>query len=406
MSLDMWNLRGGQCKYLSEDGIRKIHLSSLKLLEKTGCMFKDRLALGIFEDAGAKVDYKTETVRIPAHLVEQAIKKAPSSVLLAGRDKRYDIILEGNRVYFGTGSVAINVLDLETAKHRRAVKKDVYDFARLVDALEHVNFYKIIVSPSDVPSELIERHMADAAFNGTTKHFSISAYSHEGAKDLIKMGEIVAGAVVLQNAESLAGIVLAQLINPGTPVMRMDKRSGNNFLNHNILLDMLISVFTDRELRTAADRTFSQRDSNIFVNSLRCFSACSRMTERCSSFLWNIARRISFGIKLFKRSLFSLGEVFFKRFLFLGKLADLFFKFGNFTFSKTKKILHLINPLPEIVSFSKHLGIRFSMKIRAGFKERTRLNLCCRKMRIAHSLNSPFLINWTFMSVSSSARSL
>ncbi len=278
MSLDMWNLRGGQCKYLSEDGIRKIHLSSLKLLEKTGCIFKDKLALGIFEDAGAKVDYKSETVRIPAHLVEQAIKKAPSSVLLAGRDKKYDIILEENRVYFGTGSVAINVLDLETAKHRRAVKKDVYDFARLIDALEHVNFYKVIVSPSDVPSELIERHMADAAFNGTTKHFSISAYSHEGAKDLIKMGEIVAGgmdnlrkrpllsinvlsitplmfdpksikilievaksgipliiaaepqagttapvtiagAVVLQNAESLAGIVLAQLINPGTPVL-------------------------------------------------------------------------------------------------------------------------------------------------------------------------------------------
>ncbi|HDZ28086.1 MAG TPA: trimethylamine methyltransferase, partial [Candidatus Aminicenantes bacterium] len=115
-------------------------------------------------------------------------------------------------------------------------------------------------------------------FNGTVKHFSVNAYSVEGAKDIIKMGEIVAGGlenlkkrplvsinvlslsplrfdpvsikilmevaktgipliiasepqagttapvtlagtITLQNAESLAGIVLAQLVNPGTPVL-------------------------------------------------------------------------------------------------------------------------------------------------------------------------------------------
>lgn len=82
-----------------------------------------------------------------------------------------------------------------------------------------------------------------------------------------------------------------------------------------------------------------------------------------SSLLWNIARRISFGIKLFKRSLLSLSKILFKRVLFLSKLAYLFFKFSNFTFSKTKKILHLINPLAEIISFSKHFGSGFSVKI-------------------------------------------
>ena len=58
--------------------------------------------------------------------------------------------------------------------------------------------------------------------------------------------------------------------------------------------------------------------------------------------------------------------------------------------------------LPKIISFSKHFGSRFSMKVRAGFRQGTRLSSCCSRMRITHSLNSPFLINCTFMSVSSS----
>jgi len=186
------------------------------------------------------------------------------------------------------------------------------------------------------------------------------------------------------------------------PVMRMDKSSGNYFLDNNILLNMLVSMFADREVRVAATGAFFKRNSNIFVNSLGCFSECSGMAEWTSSFLWNIARRISFGIKLLKRSLLSLGKVFLKRFLFLGKLADLFFKFSNFTFSKTKKTIHLINPLPKIISFCKHFGSGFSVKAGAGLGQGTRLNPCCSRMRITHSLNSPFLINWTFMSVSSS----
>ena len=92
-----------------------------------------------------------------------------------------------------------------------------------------------------------------------------------------------------------------------TPVIEMDERSGNNFFNHNVLLDMLINVLADRKIRTAADGTFLQRNSNILVNSLRSFSERSRMAKRCAPFLWNISRRISFGIKLFKRSLLGFG---------------------------------------------------------------------------------------------------
>ena len=62
--------------------------------------------------------------------------------------------------------------------------------------------------------------------------------------------------------------------------------------------------------------------------------------------------------------------------------------------------------LPKIISFSKHFGRGFSVKMRTRFGERAMLNSCCNRMRITHSLNSPFLINWTFMSVSSSMRSL
>ena len=187
--MDVWNLRGKPLKYFNEDEIRKIHRSSLELLERTGCVLKDEEALEIFEEAGAKVDHKTGRVRMPPDLVEKTIGKAPSSVLLASRDERFDLRLEENRVYFGTGSVALNVLNLRTGKVQRAVKKMSMIFARLVDHLAYIHFYKIIVHPSDVPPRNSRPAICvEAAFQGTVKHFSVNAYSPEGARESLKIG--------------------------------------------------------------------------------------------------------------------------------------------------------------------------------------------------------------------------
>ena len=61
-------------------------------------------ALRLFKDAGADVD--GDRVRLFQSLIEDVLDKAPSRIVLAGRDSKDDLILEGARVHIGTGGGA------------------------------------------------------------------------------------------------------------------------------------------------------------------------------------------------------------------------------------------------------------------------------------------------------------
>lgn len=276
--MNVWNLRGGRLRYLMDDQVEELHLASLGVLKSTGFVFTDEDALKVFEEAGAKVDYSKQRVWIPPNLVNEAIKSSPEKITLAARNPKYDLQLEKDRVYFGTGTLAINVLDLETGKLRRGNRQDTLDFPRFIDALSYIHFYKCMINPSDVAPPVADLYMVYGAFSNTEKAISSNVFSLEGARNAVRMAEVVAGgskelerrplliinvlsttplqfartntqilqelarrgvpliigsepqagstapatlagAVLLQNAEALAGITLAQLINPGTPVL-------------------------------------------------------------------------------------------------------------------------------------------------------------------------------------------
>ena len=276
--MDVWNLKGGQLKFLSQADIEEIHQRSLDVLQQVGCFFNHEEALDIMSKNGAVVDRSSKIVKFPRQLVESALAHCPSSMLLAARDPKYDIHAEGDRVYFGTGTAPVNVIDLETGKFRPAIYKDCQDFAKLVDALDYIHFFKTMICPHDVNQKLIELYMTYAAYSNTTKQVSSTSFSVNTAMDQYRMAVAVAGGeeafkkrpmiiinflavsplsydnkalgaiigaskkgypmiigsdpqggttgpaplagqLVINTAESLAGITLAQLVNPGVPVM-------------------------------------------------------------------------------------------------------------------------------------------------------------------------------------------
>ena len=276
--MDIWNLKGGQLKILKKSEIEEIHQRALDVLQQVGCVFDHEEVLSIFGRHGAVVDHSSRIVKLPRNMVEEAIRLCPSSMLLAARNPKQDIHAEGDRVYFGPGTLPVNVRDLKTGKIRKGTLKDCEDFARLIDALEFIHFFKAMIIPSDVNQKLAELYMVYAAFNNTTKQISSTSFSSKGALDLYRMGEAVAGGeetfkqrpmmlvnflaatsltwdrealggilgvahkgypmiigsdphggttgpaplagqLVLNAAETLAAITLAQLIHPGVPVM-------------------------------------------------------------------------------------------------------------------------------------------------------------------------------------------
>ncbi len=282
---------GGQLRLLSEEDIKLIHETSMKILEETGMKIKNEKARECFAQNGATVDEATGIVKIPRSLVEKAIETAPSKVVLHAQNEKHDLHLEKTRTHFGTGGTVLYALDIETGEKRKSQTHDVRDIARMVDYCDNVSFYVINTYPQDVPDSDADINRFYWALTNTTKHVTGGMYTMDGLKGAIDIAEVIAGGadklrerpiasfivlmisplvmddlytdflieiaqkglplvvsseplagatspvtiagtIALNNAETLAGITLTQLVNPGTPILYgstssiMDMREG------------------------------------------------------------------------------------------------------------------------------------------------------------------------------------
>ena len=184
-------LIGGRYKPLTDEQVRQIHEASLAILERTGVQVEEPEALRLFTEAGTDVD--GNRVRLPQSLIEDTLDKAPSRVVLAGRNPDNDLILEGARVHIGTGGAALQVLDLETSKIRKAVLRDVARMARIVDALDNIHFYLIPIYPTDMSKENVEINKYYASLANTSKHVQAGVYTIQGIRDVVEMCERISG---------------------------------------------------------------------------------------------------------------------------------------------------------------------------------------------------------------------
>jgi len=300
-------LPGGRYRPLTDQQVSQIHQAALTILERTGVQVEEPQALAYFQKGGARID--GNRVRIPPRLVEKTLQTARNKVILAGRDPDNDLILQGSRVHIGTGGAALQVLDLDTGHVRAAALKDAADMARLCDALPNIHFYLLPIYPTDIPEESVEISKYFAALCSTTKHVQAGVYTRQGLQDVITMAEYIMGGaealrerpvvsfitswmvsplmfasdvttllidvcragmpVVLSSApmagstspitlagtlaqltaEELSGLVLTQLVNPGTPVLigpipaTADMRSGS-YLGGSIELGIANAAIT------------------------------------------------------------------------------------------------------------------------------------------------------------------
>jgi len=134
---------------LTEGKMHDLHLAALEVLRRTGVEFQHEGAVELLKGAGAFVA-DGNLVKFPAAMVEDAIASAPSRIVMCDRDGEPAMYLEGSRVYFGTGSDCLNIIDPETGEHRRFTRADLIDCYRLVDALPNIDFVMSMGIPSDV----------------------------------------------------------------------------------------------------------------------------------------------------------------------------------------------------------------------------------------------------------------
>jgi trimethylamine--corrinoid protein Co-methyltransferase len=166
----------------------------MTILEKIGIFIEDAQGLTFFENAGCNVDYCTKKVRIPESLVKECVKKAPSSLRLAARNNKSDVLIERGKTATRPNSGNTNIFNLETFTSRKATQQDAKNAIILIDALDNISFSSTHIMPNDVHIGANDLYAALFNFKNTDKHFIFSPLSSSSLEYIVRMAFIVQGS--------------------------------------------------------------------------------------------------------------------------------------------------------------------------------------------------------------------
>lgn len=178
-------------KMLSDDQCEELVMTAFELLERTGADIHSAAAVELLQKAGCFVS--GDRVRIPSAKLEWALRSAPSRVTLCDRNGKRAILMETDNVHYGPGFGSRLTLDLETEEIRQALKADVANTAGLCSALGNIDFAMAGCLPSDVPESSAELHCFEALAGGTAKPILQPVKNGAQAEAVIKMAETVKG---------------------------------------------------------------------------------------------------------------------------------------------------------------------------------------------------------------------
>lgn len=184
---------GGRYAPLSEPDLRAIHHTALRLLAELGIGdVPDRLRTDLL--AAGATSTQEGRVLLPAALVEDAMDSAAKTFVFHGRDDARSIEVGGDRVHFGTGGAAVQTLDLDTGRYRPSTLRDLHDFTRLQDSLNNVSWFTRCCIATDIEDSFeLDVNTAHALITNTTKPVATSFTLAEHVAPIVRMLDIAAG---------------------------------------------------------------------------------------------------------------------------------------------------------------------------------------------------------------------
>ena len=258
--------------FLSPEEIRKIHQASLEVLGEVGVKITHPGVRELLLNSGA-VEKGDSVLTFPAALVEKSVQAAPPAVRFADLDRKSEEIRPGAAPLFWAG----NALYYYREGQRRELTRDSYvEFCRVAGQLPTLHAI-VGTNISDYPAPARDFAGFRAMAENTRKHLRPVIFTPRGIEAILEMADVLlegkplrenpilsfgftivsplrwsdsalevfrvssgqgipmmvnsevicgatgpvslAGALTLANAEALSGIVIAQLLEPGRPVV-------------------------------------------------------------------------------------------------------------------------------------------------------------------------------------------
>jgi len=278
---------------LSADHVEAIHEASLKVLETVGMKVLHAGARGYFRAAGAEVDESGQVVRLDRGLVMEKLAGVPSQFEIQARNPARSFRVGGRCTQFSSVGGPAFVHDMEKGR-RAGTYAEVCDFLKLVQSLNilhqeggspfealdlpqtsrHLDLHYAQLTLMDknwqpwglgrerardglemmaialgcAREDLVKRTVFACVIN-TNSPLQLDIPMAEGLIEMASHNQSVvvtpftlsgamspvtlAGALVQQNAEALAGITLTQCVRPGSPAVygsfttNVDMKSGS-----------------------------------------------------------------------------------------------------------------------------------------------------------------------------------
>lgn len=185
-----------QFRVLSDAQIERVYQATLECLQRTGVNVLNEEARDLLVAAGACAD--GVRVRIPPHIIQDALAATPRTFTLWGRDRQHRMQIVPDRVYFGPGPTCTYYIDPQTGERRRAQRGDPALTARVCDALEHIDYAMGLGLIGDVPPELAPVVEFAEMIANTGKPVLPWAFTRQNLADIYEIALAVAGS-----AESL-----------------------------------------------------------------------------------------------------------------------------------------------------------------------------------------------------------
>jgi trimethylamine--corrinoid protein Co-methyltransferase len=183
-----------QLHFLSADQLNDLQDATLKVLETVGVQFPSHVALEIFAEHGAEVDFQRQVVRISPELVKKALETVPRYPLMAGRDSQFDLQTREGTTYFTNDGCGHQTVDFYSGERRASTKADLEMMARVEDYLSAISLFWTIVSAQDcgIASPL---HEIEVAWNNCGKHYqSVTMMGARRCRYAVEMATILRGS--------------------------------------------------------------------------------------------------------------------------------------------------------------------------------------------------------------------
>lgn len=178
--------------FLGEEKIKKLMTAVYTVMEEVGADINCPEAVELLKKAGCQTEGKR--VKIPRQLVEKCISTAPNMIQIYDRHGTPAMLLGGRNSYFGSGPTCCNFIDPVTGERRLSKKEDAANTAKVVDALENMDFAMSLVMIGDQTEKLADIHEVDAMLRNTTKPIATWAFTKKNMERIFKMCQAVAGS--------------------------------------------------------------------------------------------------------------------------------------------------------------------------------------------------------------------